>query len=134
MNDDGRDVEALTNVMTMLAPPGRGPITDGVLAGEKVFVQIGCSHCHRPTLRSGLLHNMGSLGDGIAQGQATGPEMRTQPLWGLRNANRFMHDAATRSLEEAIRRHDGQGRAARDRFVELAADSVAQLLEFLRSL
>jgi CxxC motif-containing protein (DUF1111 family) len=70
----------------------------------------------------------------IAQGQATGLEMRTQPLWGLRNTNRFMHDGATTSLDEAIRRHDGQGRPARDQFVELAADRVAQLLAFLRSL
>jgi CxxC motif-containing protein (DUF1111 family) len=152
MNDDGRDVESLTTFMTMLAPPARGPITDEVMAGEQVFAQIGCSGCHRPTVRTGpspvsalnhvdfhpysdfLLHGMGSLGDRIAQGQATGLEMRTQPLWGLRNTNRFMHDAATTSLEDAIRRHDGQGRPARDQFVELAADRVAQLLAFLRSL
>jgi CxxC motif-containing protein (DUF1111 family) len=152
MNDDGRDVEGLTNFMTMLAPPARGPITSDVIAGEQVFTQLGCSGCHRPTIRTGpspvsalnrvdfhpysdfLLHEMGSLGDRIGQGQATGLEMRTQPLWGLRNANRFMHDAATNSLEDAIRRHDGQGRPARDRFVELATDRVAQLLAFLKSL
>jgi len=33
-----------------------------------------------------LLHDMGSLGDGIVQGQATGREMRTAPLWGLRRS------------------------------------------------
>jgi len=152
MNDDGRDVEDLANFMTMLAPPPRGPITDDAIAGEQVFMQIGCGTCHRPTLRSGpspvgalngvdfhpysdfLLHDMGSLGDGIVQGQATGLEMRTQPLWGLRNTNRFMHDAATNSLEEAIRRHDGQARAARDRFIELTGGQLTQLLAFLRSL
>jgi CxxC motif-containing protein (DUF1111 family) len=152
MNDDGRDVEDLTSFMTMLAPPPRGPITDDVIAGEQMFMQIGCGTCHRPTLRSGpspvgalngidfhpysdfLLHDMGSLGDGISQGQATGREMRTQPLWGLGNTNRFMHDAATNSLEEASRRHDGQARAARDRFAELTPSQLAQLLAFLRSL
>ena len=152
MNDDGRDVEGLANFMTMLAPPVRGPITSDAIAGEQVFMEIGCAGCHRPTIRTGpspvralnrvdfhpysdfLLHDMGSLGDEIAQGQATGLEMRTQPLWGLRNTNRFMHDGATTSLDEAIRRHDGQGRPARDQFVELAADRVAQLLAFLRSL
>jgi len=152
MNDDGRDVEDLASFMTMIAPPARGPITADAIAGEQVFTQIGCAGCHRPTLRSGpspiaaldqvdfhpysdfLLHDMGSLGDGIAQGQATGREIRTQPLWGLRNANRFMHDAATTDLEEAIRRHDGQARAARDQFVELAPGQLAQLLAFLRSL
>jgi CxxC motif-containing protein (DUF1111 family) len=138
--------------MTMLAAPARGAITVEALAGEQVFLQIGCASCHRPTIRTGpspisalnradfhpysdfLLHDMGSLGDGIAQGQATGREMRTQPLWGLRNTNRFMHDAATNSIEAAIRRHDGQGGAARDRFAELDADRIAQLLAFLRSL
>jgi CxxC motif-containing protein (DUF1111 family) len=138
--------------MTMLAPPGRAQITDSVIAGEQVFLQLGCGSCHRPTLRTGpspitalnrvdfhpysdfLLHDMGSLGDRIVQGQASGREMRTQPLWGLRNTNRFMHDAATNSLEEAIGRHDGQGRPARDQFVDLDADRLAQLLAFLRSL
>jgi len=152
MNDDGRDVEGLADFMTMLAPPARGPITNDVIAGEQVFMQIGCGGCHRPTVRTGpspvsalngvdfhpysdfLLHDMGSLGDRIAQGQATGLEMRTQPLWGLRNANRFLHDAAAASVEEAIRRHDGQGRPSRDQFVELTADRAAQLLAFLRSL
>ena len=60
--------------------------------------------------------------------------LRTQPLWGLRTANRFMHDGATRNLEDAIRRHDGQGRTARDRFVGLSGEPLAQLLAFLRSL
>jgi CxxC motif-containing protein (DUF1111 family) len=45
-----------------------------------------------------------------------------------------MHDAATNSIEEAIRRHDGQARAARDQFVELAPSQLAQVLAFLRSL
>jgi CxxC motif-containing protein (DUF1111 family) len=152
MNDDGRDVEAIANFLTMLAPPARAPITDSVVAGEQVFLQIGCSSCHQPTLRTGpspitalnrvdfhpysdfLLHDMGSLGDRIVQGQASGQQMRTQPLWGLRNTNRFMHDAATNSLEGAIRRHDGQAGAARDQFVDLDADRVAELLAFLRSL
>jgi CxxC motif-containing protein (DUF1111 family) len=152
LNDDGRDVQALADFMTMLAPPTRGPVTDEVIAGEQVFMQIGCGSCHLATLRTGpsavraldraefhaysdfLLHDMGSLGDGIEQGQAIGREMRTQPLWGLRSVNRFMHDAATTGIENAIRRHDGQGRPARDRFAELSADQLAQILAFLRSL
>jgi CxxC motif-containing protein (DUF1111 family) len=152
LNDNGTDVEAIAAFMTMLAPPPRGAITEEADAGEQVFQQIGCAGCHRATLRTGpssiralnraefhpysdfLLHDMGSLGDGISQGQATGREMRTQPLWGLRTINRFMHDAQSRSLEDAIRRHDGQARPARDQFVDLDADRVALLLAFLRSL
>ena len=152
LNDDGRDVSALADFMTMLAPPARGAIAADALAGEQVFTQIGCASCHRPTIRTGpsaiaaldradfhpysdfLLHDMGNLGDGIEQGQATGREMRTQPLWGLRSATRFMHDAAARSIEDAVNRHDGQGRTTRDRFVALPEGQLAQLLAFLRSL
>ena len=57
-----------------------------------------------------LLHDMDSLGDGVEQGTATGREMRTQPLWGLRPATSFLHDGASLTIEDAIRRHDGQGR------------------------
>jgi len=152
MNDDGRDVEDLASFMTMLAPVPRGPITDDAIAGEQLFTQIGCATCHRPTLQTGpspiaaldrvdfhpysdfLLHDMGNLGDRIVQGQATGAEMRTQPLWGVRATNRLLHDGTATTLEDAIRRHDGQARAARDRFVALDAGRLAQLLAFLRSL
>ena len=85
LNDDGRDVEAIATFMTMLAAPPRGAIIDEANAGEQVFQEIGCASCHRPTLRTGpssirafnrvdfhpysdfLLHDMGSLGDGISQ-------------------------------------------------------------------
>ena len=152
MNDDGRDVEDLASFMTMLAPVPRGALTDDAIAGEQLFTQIGCATCHRPTLQTGpspiaaldrvdfhpysdfLLHDMGSLGDRIVQGQATGAEMRTQPLWGVRATNRLLHDGTATTLEDAIRRHDGQARAARDRFVALDAGRLAQLLAFLRSL
>jgi CxxC motif-containing protein (DUF1111 family) len=152
LNDDGHDTEAIADFMTMLAAPTRGPVTDDVVAGELIFQEIGCANCHRPTIRTGrsdiaalnrtdfrpysdfLLHDMGSLGDGIVQEQASGREFRTAPLWGLRNNNRLLHDGRSRSLEDAIRRHDGQGAAARDRFNALDADRVARLLAFLRSL
>jgi CxxC motif-containing protein (DUF1111 family) len=136
----------------MLAPPTRGPIDEEATLGETVFMDVGCQTCHRPTIRSGpsavraingaefhpysdfLLHDMGTLGDAIEQGRAIGKEMRTQPLWGLRNVNRFMHDGLTTTLEDAIQRHDGQGRFARDRFLALPAERRAHLLAFLRSL
>jgi len=152
LNDDGRDVSALTDFMTMLAPPPRGAIADEVMAGEALFRDIGCGSCHRASLQTGpspvgalnratfhpysdfLLHDMGSLGDGIVQGQAAGREMRTASLWGLRSANRLLHDASANTIELAIQRHDGQARAARERFAALDAASVALLLAFLRSL
>jgi CxxC motif-containing protein (DUF1111 family) len=152
LNDDGRDVAALTDFMTVLAAPPRGTITDVVAAGESVFAQTGCATCHLPTIQTGpsavaaldlvsfhpysdfLLHDMGSLGDGIGQGHASAREMRTTPLWGLRSANRFLHDGSARTVTDAILRHDGQGRASRDRFATLGPRLTALLLAFLSSL
>jgi CxxC motif-containing protein (DUF1111 family) len=153
LNDDGTDVAALTDFMTMLAAPPRGTITSVETDGEWVFTQIGCAGCHLPTIQTGpspiaaldrtsfhpfsdfLLHDMGSLGDGIGQGKASGREMRTTPLWGLRSAvNRFLHDGSATTITAAILRHDGQGRASRDRFARLARRDMDLLLAFLRSL
>lgn len=152
LNDDGRDVDALTNFMTLLSAPQRGPITGEVIAGERLFQQIGCASCHRPAIETGpsavraldravfhpysdfLLHDMGRLGDGIPQGVASGQEMRTAPLWGLRFLTRYLHDGSAGTLEEAIGRHDGQGGGARDRFEQLNQGERALLLAFLRSL
>src|SRR5207302_10409015 len=49
-----------------------------------------------------LLHDMGSLGDGIVQGPAGVQMMRTAPLWGLRAEERLLHDARAATPEEAI--------------------------------
>ena len=77
---------------------------------------------------------MGALGDGISQGVATGTEMRTAPLWGLRMVTTFLHDGRTTTIEGAILAHDGQARAARDRFASLDSNAKAKLLTFLNSL
>jgi CxxC motif-containing protein (DUF1111 family) len=77
---------------------------------------------------------MGSLGDGTEQGHATGSEMRTAPLWGLRLLTTFLHDGRASTIEDAILAHDGQGGAARDRFAALPAGEQVKLLAFLRTL
>src|SRR5262249_7749877 len=81
-----------------------------------------------------LLHDMGSLGDGIAQSGAGQTEMRTAPLWGVRVLTRFLHDGRANSLSQAILAHDGQGRAARNRFAGLRSSDRANLIAFLNSL
>jgi CxxC motif-containing protein (DUF1111 family) len=81
-----------------------------------------------------LLHDMGSLGDGIAMGNASGREMRTAPLWGLRAITRYLHDGRASTLTDAILGHDGQGAAARNRFTALDDSSKSKLLSFLNSL
>jgi CxxC motif-containing protein (DUF1111 family) len=152
LNDDGVDVQKFTNFMRFLAPPARGPITDQVRAGELVFNSTGCANCHVGTLVTGgssvaalnrtafhpysdfLLHDMGSLGDGITQGVATGKLMRTAPLWGLRVESSLLHDGRAQTPEEAILAHDGQAAQARDRYKGLSLQKKANLLAFLKSL
>jgi CxxC motif-containing protein (DUF1111 family) len=153
INDTGSGVLAFTDFMTLLAPPPRGPINGDVVAGELVALRAGCFSCHTPILVTGntspvaalrnklfepfsdfLLHDMGSLGDGIVQGDATGREIRTSPLWGLRLITTFLHDGRATTIDAAILAHDGQGRAARDRFAALNARDKARLLAFLKSL
>lgn len=152
LNDDGNDAEAMTDFMRMLAPPPPGPSDDLSARGEAVFHASGCAACHRPTLQTGpsdiraldravfqpysdfLLHDMGALGDGIVQGSAGGQDMRTAPLWGLRLLTRFLHDGSATTIDDAIRRHDGQGRAAGQRFEGLAGADRDALLAFLRAL
>jgi CxxC motif-containing protein (DUF1111 family) len=152
LNDDGSGVQAFTAFMQLLAPPPRAAITTDAAAGAGVFAQMGCGSCHLPTMRTAsspiraldrvtfhpfsdfLVHDMGSLGDGIAQGGVGPTEMRTAPLWGLSVATSLLHDGRTSSLEEAIAAHDGQGAPSRDRFAALSATRRAQLIAFLRSL
>jgi CxxC motif-containing protein (DUF1111 family) len=152
INDNGDGVQAFTDFMTLLAPPPRGPITAGAIYGEYVFSAIGCASCHVPTLRTGpssvaaldrvafhpysdfLLHDMGTLGDGITQNQATGRMMRTAPLWGVRAQTTLLHDGRAANAEQAIGAHDGQGKKSRDRFLRLSSWEKNQLLAFLHSL
>jgi CxxC motif-containing protein (DUF1111 family) len=151
-NDNGTDVTAFTNFMTFLGPPPRGPLAPSDKEGEKVFSKIGCADCHTPTLTTGpnasaalnnvefhpysdfLLHDMGSLGDGITQGTATGTLMRTAPLWGLRTQLTLLHDGRATTVTDAINAHAGQGAAARAAFNALNATQRGKLLGFLGSL
>jgi CxxC motif-containing protein (DUF1111 family) len=142
---DADDVEAFADFIRLLAPPPRGRITRAVRAGASVFRKTGCSACHLPTLRTQdgvafhpysdfLLHNMGRLGDGIEQGTASGREMRTAPLWGLREQPFFLHDGRADTVEEAILLHDGQAGGAVHRFLHLNHRDRQNLMEFLASL
>ena len=153
LNDEtGEDVLAFANFMSFLAAPPRGPQNAQTRAGEDVFARIGCAVCHTPTLVTGrnavhaldqveyhpfsdfLLHDMGSLGDGIVQGAAGANQMRTAPLWGLRVAKTLLHDGRAKNAVAAILAHDGQGRWARERFKGLGRADREALLAFLGSL
>jgi CxxC motif-containing protein (DUF1111 family) len=81
-----------------------------------------------------LLHDMGSLGDGIETGDARGREFRTAPLWGVSAMSRYLHDGRATSLKDAILAHDGQGRRARDRFAAASSAEQTAVIAFLESL
>ena len=138
--------------MRLLAPVPRAATNASIIKGETVFKEIGCTVCHVPSLKTGnsavaalsnravdlysdlLLHDMGTLGDGIPQGNATATEMRTAPLWGLRLRDAFLHDGRASTAELAVLAHAGEGKTARDRFAKLTADRKKSLLDFLGSL
>jgi len=83
-----------------------------------------------------LLHDMGSLGDGITSGTAGPAMMRTAPLWGVRARSRFLHDGRASTIAEAIslHLHAGQGDAAAAAFQALSATEQQQLIDFLNSI
>jgi len=152
LNDTGDGVRALTDFMRFLAAPPRGVVNADVNQGEAIFTRLGCDECHVATLHTGaspiaaldhkvyhpysdfLLHDMGTLGDGIEQNTARGRDMRTAPLWGLRFTNIYLHDGRAQTLDQAILQHDGEARASRDRFTQLSDDEKEKLRGFLRSL
>jgi len=81
-----------------------------------------------------LLHEMGSLGDGITSGSAGPTMMRTAPLWGLRAKSVFLHDGRAGDVPTAIALHDGQGKAAAEAFKALSATEQQDLIDFLNTL
>jgi CxxC motif-containing protein (DUF1111 family) len=138
--------------MRLLAPVPRAPTNSSIIKGETIFKEVGCAVCHIPSMKTGispitalsnrtvdlysdlLLHNMGSLGDGITQGTANGTEMRTAPLWGLRLRDALLHDGRASTVELAVLAHAGEAQVARDRFNKLTADRKKSLIDFLNSL
>jgi CxxC motif-containing protein (DUF1111 family) len=139
--------------MTLLGPLPTHKPGKQAIAGQALFGAVGCADCHVPSLTTGphavvaldekefhaysdfLLHDMGALGDGIAQGDATGTEMRTAPLWGVRKQKRgLLHDGRARNVHEAILGHDGQGAAARAAYLALPRKEQRAVVSFVKTL
>ncbi len=144
----------------LAVPERRWHDSEEVLAGKRLFHEIGCAQCHRPSWRTAaakdasvseqliwpysdlLLHDMGEgLADGIPEAQASGREWRSAPLWGLHLAKvvsgseaGFLHDGRARSLKEAIVWHGGEAQAASLAWQQLPRAQREQLIWFLKSL
>ena len=153
--------DLLTFYTRNLGVPARRDIGDPqVLEGKRLFYDANCTGCHRPkfvTRRDSigeeqsfqliwpytdlLLHDMGAgLADDRPEGEATGREWRTPPLWGIGLTETvsghtfFLHDGRARNLLEAILWHGGEAQAAKERVVAMTGEERAALLAFLRSL
>jgi CxxC motif-containing protein (DUF1111 family) len=160
---DGRteiqdDLVLFTTFMESLAPPPIDITDPGqFLNGGIRFIGAGCAGCHTVTpfitpanpfngvpgrfpflpFSDFLVHDMGSLGDGI--GQSGDPVaqtrlMRTQPLWGARFNTQFLHDGRAATVEEAITAHDGQAAAARNAFNNLSRKNKDAVIAFINSI
>ncbi len=145
-------IDKLADYMRFLAPPVAQPLNASTTFGAKIFNDIGCTNCHTPAMTTGpnsisalnsqtillfsdlLLHDMGSLGDGIGQGTANGNEMKTPPLWGLRASGPYLHDGRAPTVDAAIRGHDGEARNSRGRYLQLTPDQQNLLVQFLLSI
>jgi CxxC motif-containing protein (DUF1111 family) len=158
------DIEAFADFMRMLAPPAPAPETPSTARGRALFAQIGCVHCHTPSLTTGamiasgsskvpsaalsnqpvnlfsdiLVHHMGTgLADGITQGGAGPDEFRTAPLWGVGQRVFFLHDGRTSNLVDAIKFHKSPGSEANkvvERFNRLSSSEKQDVINFMRSL
>ena len=102
-----------------------------------------------------LLHDVGT-GDGILQitpehfghrvfqqmadymskqnPEAIRNKIRTAPLWGVRLRPRLMHDGASLTLAEAIRRHRGEASHVIQQFEKLKRADQEAIIDFLKSL
>ena len=152
-------VFAVVNYLRLLAPPAPGSPNATRERGAVLFNDIGCASCHTPVLHTGqattaaltnkpvalfsdlLLHDMGdALADNRPDGQASGREWRTTPLWGMRLIRQFlngevflMHDGRARTIDEAILLHGGEALRSRNLFDALNAADRAALVEFVGS-
>ena len=146
------DLDLVDDFVRFLAPPAPLPLDLEGERGKIIFGTIGCVSCHAPSLTTGdnpvralrykqvnaytdlLLHDMGPARADICLGLAEPSEFRTEPLMGLRLRDKFMHDGAATTIEQAIELHDGEAARARDGFKKLSARERAAILKFLGSL
>lgn len=158
---DAHKISRIAHYMRALAVPNqRRSLDEEVVRGRALFESARCTACHLPEMRTGgssplaqlrsatihpytdlLLHDMGDgLSDDRRDGDASGREWRTPPLWGIGlletvNGNQnYLHDGRARTIEEAVLWHGGEAQRSRDAFVAMSAGERAALLAFLSSL
>jgi hypothetical protein len=168
------DLERFGLFMRFLEPPTPVAPTTATSNGLVQFQNVGCNMCHNisfttpaasiaslgnatASLYSDLLvHDMGpGLADNVTQGQATGDQFRTAPLWGIGQRYFFMHDGREQvtitstgnlpqgNIVNAIEDHYSLGNGTYPNseanqviinFNNLSSTNQQDLVDFLRSL
>ena len=155
------DLDDLAAYLALLGVQARRDSDDPVVElGEALFTSAGCTGCHASTFVTTpfhpfaelaeqtvhpysdlLLHDMGpGLASTLPEGNASGAEWRTPPLWGIgltagvSGGEAYLHDGRARTLREAILWHGGEGSRSRDAFESMPAADQEAMIAFLRSL
>ncbi|MCW8866062.1 MAG: carbohydrate-binding protein [Colwellia sp.] len=167
----------LTKYIALLGVRAQRDLDDPqVQLGKALFSNIGCADCHTPTFQTSLyhpfselrdqtihpysdllLHDMGEgLADNLGEGNASGAEWRTTPLWGIGLSacvtggvvnliggqgnevctpeHSYLHDGRARTIDEAILWHGGESENSKINYEQLSESDEAALLAFLKSL
>jgi CxxC motif-containing protein (DUF1111 family) len=170
----------LNNLVKYIAllgvPAQRGLDDPQVEQGQGLFSSIGCVDCHTQTLQTSIYHpfselrdqtihpytdlllnDMGEgLADNLGEGNASGAEWRTTPLWGIGLSacvtggvenpvggqgnevctpqHSYLHDGRARTIDEAILWHGGESEVSKVKYETLSDTDEAALLAFLKSL
>ncbi|MDX1698249.1 MAG: di-heme oxidoredictase family protein, partial [Thiohalobacterales bacterium] len=154
-------LDNLTAYISLLGVSARRDLQDPTaLQGEALFDSAGCTGCHTDTYRTSafhphaelrdqiihpytdlLLHDMGpGLASTLPEGNASGAEWRTPPLWnigltaGVSGGEAYLHDGRARSLHEAIMWHGGEAQASRQAYDDMTQGEKDALVAFLKSL
>ncbi|HHT0592548.1 TPA: di-heme oxidoredictase family protein [Legionella anisa] len=158
---DDEYVDALVTYIALLGVRAqRDSENPLVKQGEQLFESTGCTGCHNPTFTTSafhpnaelrnqvihpytdlLLHNMGpGLADSLSEGNASGAEWRTAPLWnigltaGVSMGEAYLHDGRARTLHEAIMWHGGEAESSRNAYANLSDELRNAVIQFLKSL
>lgn len=155
------NVDKLAAYISLLGMSARRDVTDATaLQGEALFASTGCVGCHTDTFQTSpyhphaelrdqsihpytdlLLHDMGAgLASTLVEGNASGSEWRTAPLWGIgltagvSGGEAYLHDGRARTLDEAILWHGGEGEAAKQAYQALSQAQKDAVIAFLNTL
>lgn len=159
------DIERFAIFGRLLAQPTPGACPTGgdCVNGQTQFNNVGCVLCHTTSFTTPpssiaaagqaqvnlfsdlLVHDMGVCdADNVTQGQATGDEFKTAPLWGVGQRYFFMHDGRTSDIVTAVEDHYcdtvspiyplSEANGVINAFNALDQKDQQDLIDFLRSL